>query len=129
MSVKLPSSSHRHLVLLGEPDCGTRAAGVADDDRVLVHAELRLHEGEPDGAPRRHGVRHVAQRAAQPGHLVQSLCNVSISKALMSHLMMVTLLTHEYQFARVTSPDPLPGIITALFGICSEVVPSHFVWF
>ena len=46
---------------------------MADDDGLVVHAQLVFHEGQPDGSPGRDGIRHVPQLTSEPGELVQPL--------------------------------------------------------
>ena len=88
---------------------------MADDDGLLVHAELVFHEGQPDGPPGCDRIRHVTQDTREPGDLIQPLYFKSSSKTKgEERSFFTTLLTQEYQLALVTSPDPLPGTITAL---------------
>ena len=46
---------------------------MADDDGLLVHAELVFHEGQPDGPPGCDRIWHVAEDTREPGDLIQPL--------------------------------------------------------
>ena len=110
-----------------------------DDDRVLVNSQLVLHEGQPDGAKNRNYYYHCScpsvsnlRAVMGSGMFSRRQVNPGISfsrLAAQPYLSIMELDSHffsskyksqkhqfsiSYQLDRRTSPEPLPGTITAL---------------
>ena len=124
---------------LSKPHGSTGSARMSDDDRVLVNTQLVLHEGQPDGAENRNYYHCSSPSVSNlravigSGMFSRRQVNPGISFSRLAAQPYLSIMDLDYQFLfssksksqkhqflisyqldRRTSPEPLPGTITAL---------------